>query len=263
VAKEAENPEQAVSQIEAALRSMETLATKPAPTGKVARPSGRAAAVAGTADKVRRPIFRTFVRWVLAVVALATLPLLALVHLSVFLYTDYGLWPWVAVVGGAAAAAVVMTILALIVIRITTGSFKRPRYLKRAMIGIVIAFCGYSALFISASNVKTEHVAETYTSLHPSLRLALSTWILADSDLVITDAERTEEDYTRMGLPRNEGSLHLQTSSGYVHAVDLRTIGRPEWRNFLTTLYFKSIGFDARRHVGTADHLHVSLPVSS
>jgi hypothetical protein len=45
-----------------------------------------------------------------------------------------------------------------------------------------------------------------------------------------------------------------------VHAVDLRTIGRAEWKNVLLNWYFRSMGFRTLRHVGTADHLHVSLP---
>ena len=126
---------------------------------------------------------------------------------------------------------------------------------------MALVYCGYCALFISASNVKSDEVRATYTSLQPSLRLALSTWLLADPHLVITDAERKPEDYGQMGLPPNEESLHVATSSGYVQAVDLRTVGRPEWRNFLATVYFKLMGFRTLRHAGTADHLHVSLPL--
>lgn len=264
MAKEAGSPEQAVSEIEAALRSMESLASKPAVGGKVAPRTGPkgAARPRERTQTTLRSIPATVFRWLAAVVAIVVFPLLILVRLSVWFYTDYGLWPWVAVIGGALAGALVFVILALIVIRSGTGSFRAPKYFKRAILGLAIAYCGYSALYISAANVKTDDVRATYTSLHPSLRLALSTWMLADRRLVITDAERQPEDYARMGLPRNESSLHMVTASGYVHAVDLRTMNRPEWRNFLTTIYFKTMGFSTRRHTGTADHLHVSLPVS-
>lgn len=265
--KETNSPENAVSEIEAALRSMETLASKPAPGGKPARSKDRqaespakVARPAAQANKARRSTGKTVLRWLTGIVAICVLPLLVLVRLSVWFYSDYGLWPWIAVLGGAAAAALVLVVVALILIRGVTGSFRTPKYLKRTMFALALVYCGYSAMFISASNVKSEQVQETYTSLHPSLRIALSTWILVDPELMITDAERKPEDYGRMGLPENERSLHLVTPSGYVQAVDLRTMGRPEWRNFLTTLYFKAMGFQVLRHLGTVDHLHVSLP---
>jgi hypothetical protein len=43
--------------------------------------------------------------------------------------------------------------------------------------------------------------------------------------------------------------------------MDLRTKGRSQARNALTVAYFRIMGFRSLRHVGTADHLHVSLPV--
>ena len=83
---------------------------------------------------------------------------------------------------------------------------------------------------------------------------------MLDRDLVITDVARRPSDYVRMGLPVNHGSLHLVPPDGYVRAVDLRTTGRAWVRNVLTVAYFNLMGFDTLRHVGTADHLHVSLP---
>jgi hypothetical protein len=237
---------------------MEMLAKKPESSGKGVRPRGEPSSTGGSRGRSKGG---TVVRWICAVVAVSVLPFLVLVRLSVLLYSGYGVWPWISVLCGAVAAAAVLSVFALIVTRVLTGSFRTPRYLKRVLVGLTVAYCGYSALYVSAANVKTDDVRTAYASLHPSLRVALSTWMLADPKLVITDAERTVEDYARMGLRPNERSLHLTTSSGYVHAVDLRTIGRPEWRNFVTTIYFKVMGFRVRRHIGTADHLHVSLPV--
>ena len=88
----------------------------------------------------------------------------------------------------------------------------------------------------------------------------VSVFVLADADAVITDAARTPQFYARAGLPSNESSsLHLRQDDGFVHALDLRTINRPEWRNLLAELAFRAMGFHTLRHVGTADHLHVSL----
>ncbi len=64
-----------------------------------------------------------------------------------------------------------------------------------------------------------------------------------------------------MGLPLYEGTLHFKQADGYAHAVDLRTLGHSAVRNFLMRGYCGVMGFRTLRHVGTADHLHVSLPI--
>ena len=98
-------------------------------------------------------------------------------------------------------------------------------------------------------------------SLHPLLRVALSTLILADRDLVVTDLARGPKDYAAMGLSPNDGSLHYVQRDGYTHAADLRTAGRSELKNVLVRVYFWSMGFATLRHVGSGDHLHVELPL--
>jgi hypothetical protein len=112
---------------------------------------------------------------------------------------------------------------------------------------------------VSSANVKSPEVRATFTSLNPILRVGVSTLLLADHDAVLTDAARTLEDYSAWGLEVNEASLHLRQPDGFAYAVDLRTRGRPEWQNRLVQLYFQIMGFRTLRHVGTADHLHVSL----
>jgi hypothetical protein len=62
-----------------------------------------------------------------------------------------------------------------------------------------------------------------------------------------------------MGLTPIEASLHVRQDDGYVHALDLRTEGRSELRNRAIQIAFWALGFHTLRHVGTADHLHVSL----
>src|SRR2546422_919283 len=69
------------------------------------------------------------------------------------------------------------------------------------------------------------------------------------------------EDYKTMGLPPNDGSLHLVQRDGYAHAADLRTGGRGFLSNRLLQLYLWGLGFSTLRHTGTSDHLHVELPV--
>ncbi|MFT5145160.1 MAG: hypothetical protein ACI80V_002234 [Rhodothermales bacterium] len=62
-----------------------------------------------------------------------------------------------------------------------------------------------------------------------------------------------------MNLPVNQRSLHFPQSDGFVYAVDLRTVGQPEWLNVVTMLYLRSVGLSVLRHTGTGDHFHVYL----
>jgi len=128
------------------------------------------------------------------------------------------------------------------------------------MLLVTAGFTVWTLLYISVDNVKSGEIKATYQSLHPLLRLSAGTLFIVDASSVITDTARTPEDYTRMGLPTNESSLHFRQDDGYVHALDLRTRSRAEWRNQLTTMWFGVLGFKTLRHTGTADHLHVSLP---
>ncbi len=125
---------------------------------------------------------------------------------------------------------------------------------------MVAGFAAYTLLYISVDNVKSGDIRSTYQSLHPLLRLSGGTLFMLDASSVVTDTGRTAEDYARMGLPVNESSLHFEQADGYVHALDLRTVGRAEWRNWTTQTWFKLLGFRTLRHSGTADHLHISLP---
>ena len=56
------------------------------------------------------------------------------------------------------------------------------------------------------------------------------------------------------------GTVIIDTGNdGYVYAVDLRTQGRSEIRNWALEWLFQLVGFNTLRHVGTADHLHISI----
>lgn len=48
--------------------------------------------------------------------------------------------------------------------------------------------------------------------------------------------------------------------AAHVPATNERFVSEtPEWRNLAAELAFRAMGFHTLRHVGTADHLHVSL----
>ncbi|HEV2749308.1 MAG TPA: hypothetical protein VGV12_02165, partial [Gemmatimonadales bacterium] len=132
---------------------------------------------------------------------------------------------------------------------------------RRIALPFVVAYCLYALVYLSTANAKSERVRAYYASLHPLLRVGLSTLIVLDREAVITDLARRPQDYRAMGLPPNDGSLHFVQRDGYTHAADLRTTGRGLVKNRLVQLYLWSVGFRTLRHSGTSDHLHVELPV--
>ena len=199
------------------------------------------------------------VRWGVTAVLLAVLPFTLLVRGGVFAYQQWGLGAWSSLAVSAAAAALLLALYAWAASR-RLGAGKRLRkFATRVAALAAAAFVLYSLLVVAGGNVKSEEVRAEYLGLHPLLRMAVSVFVLADADAVITDAARTPEFYARAGLPSNESSLHFRQDDGFVHALDLRTVNRPEWRNLAAELAFRAMGFHTLRHVGTADHLHVSL----
>lgn len=213
------------------------------------------------ARRSRQGRIRRVVR-TLALLALAVLmPLAVLLRGSTWLYLTGRVATWPALVGGALLALVVVTAVGAVLAKRLTGRTRLRFVAKWIALPLVVLYVGQALVFVSAANTKTEKVRATYTSLHPLLRLAVATLVLADGDLVVTDLARAPADYERMRLPTADRSMHYRQSDGWVHAMDLRTIGRGRVRNALTGLYFRALGFRVLRHVGTADHLHVSLPV--
>ncbi len=205
----------------------------------------------------KRPWWRS----VILVIALAVLPFLVLVRASVWSYATFGAPTWVALGSGAFLTLVLVGVYGAGISARLTGRARVRLMFTRIALPITIAYCGYALLYLSSANAKSDAVKTYYTSLHPIFRLALSTAILFDRDLVVTDVRRIPSDYVAMGLPVREASLHYHQADGYVHAVDIRTIDRPAWRTGATALYFRFMGLRTLRHVGTADHLHVSLPM--
>jgi hypothetical protein len=191
----------------------------------------------------------------------ASLPFLALVKVAVFLYQQEG-WPTaLALAGGTACTAAVVTAYAAWVWHRLTGRVRLALVARRFALPLVVAYCAYALIYLSSANAKSERVRAYHASLHPLLRVAFSTLILVDRDLVVTDLARGPGDYTAMGLAPNDGSLHYVQGDGYTHAADVRTTGRGALKTALVRVYFWSMGFTTLRHVGSGDHLHVELPL--
>ena len=201
----------------------------------------------------------------LKVALIIGLPFAVLVRGAVFIYQHAQTSVWLAMLVAAFLSAGVVTAYAVWVARkVTRKGGRGGRALviplaKWVATPLVLFYCSYSLLYIASVNAKSEPVRAYYRSVHPLLRLSLSTLILIDRDMLITDAGRQPEDYTRMGLPTNSRTRHYRQADGWIHAVDLRTTGRGAIKNRGVQLYFWLMGFDTLRHVGTADHLHVEL----
>lgn len=127
---------------------------------------------------------------------------------------------------------------------------------------LVSGFTLYGVGYLKSVNAKTEAIKEVYNTLHPILRIAVASITLAENNLLITDIGRTKENYIAMGLSPRESSYHYVQPTGYVHAVDIRTIGHSELRNVTLKWALTFMGLQTIRHVGTADHLHVALPTN-
>src|SRR6266516_3307617 len=187
------------------------------------------------------------------------LPFAVLVRGSVFIYEHGTRSVWLGVLTAALLTGGVVTAYAVWIARKFARRGERGgRALvmplaKWVGLPLVVFYCSYSLLYLASVNAKSAPVRAYYRSVHPLLRLALSTLILVDRDMLITDTGRLPEDYGRMGLPANSRTRHLKQADGWIHAVDLRTTNRG------VQFYFWLMGFDTRRHVGTADHLHIEL----
>ena len=198
----------------------------------------------------------------LLVIGLVIVPFFLLIRTSVFLNLTYGFNGWLALGGGILATVLLLLFYILFLFRRVKNKKMLLKFSLGGVGALVFAFCFYGVMYISSVNAKSDEIRDVYRSLHPILRVAIATTTLADGDLVITDIQRQPEDYAAMGLPLNQRSLHFTQETGYVHAIDLRTIGRNEFRNLVLRGSLEIMGLNTIRHTGTADHLHVSLPVA-
>ncbi len=198
-------------------------------------------------------------KWTIVGLTVAILPFFLLIRGGVFAYRVWDVGTWPALSLAVVATAALLGLYGLVVSRRVGAGVRTRKILTRGAMAVAIAYTAYGLVFIASENVKSDDIRAGYASVHPLLRIAASALVLVDPEAVITDAGRTAEDYWLMGLPINEASLHFEQETGYVHALDLRTQGRSEFRNRVVELGFWALGFHSLRHVGTADHLHLSL----
>ena len=206
--------------------------------------------------------FRTILSLIFKALLILTLPFILLIRGAIHLHIHHQTYPSISIMGGMLLATLLVIVYLVFVYGYATGYWTSLQTLKKiAWIALFLvgAYSLHALLFLAKHNAKTPAIQQQYTQLHPILRLSISTVLFLDKDVMITDAQRQPEDYRKMGLPSKKRSLHYPQSDGYVHAVDIRTKGHFEVRNFFLKLYFSAMGFNTLRHIGTGDHLHISL----
>lgn len=201
--------------------------------------------------------------FIFSLIIMLALPFWLLFRGTIYLYQEYAWW---VVFGMLAMSVIVFFVLLIYVAMIWDSVLGANKITRRSIKGkmwfvfiLMVGYLGYTAFSFSAANAKSETVANEFQELHPLLRMSVGTFIFLDPSLMVTDMARVPEDYAEMGLSTKSQSLHYKQEDGYVHAVDLRTKDRPEWKNTLLKGYFWFLGFRTLRHTGTADHLHISL----
>ncbi len=124
------------------------------------------------------------VRLAAKIVVVALLPFLALVRVAVFLYEHEG-WPTVlALAGGTACTAAVVTAYGAWAWHRLTGQVRLALVGRRIALPFVVAYSIYALVYLSSANAKSDRVRAYYASLHPLLRVGLSTLIVFDRDAV-------------------------------------------------------------------------------
>ena len=166
---------------------------------------------------------------------------------------------WLAVAGGLAAGGLVLFASLRLVLRF--GSVRGAGSLLVGLPLVMVLMGSLATTHFPPSNFKSDEVRAEWTHLHPTLRHALWVARLGDPTLVLTDLRRGPHDYRLMGLRLPFTSRHYPQSDGYAHAVDLRVHDAGDLQNWARQGLFLLMGLRAERHVGTADHLHISLPV--
>lgn len=201
--------------------------------------------------------------FILQIVFVVLLPFVVLIRGTVWMYQSFELNTWLALAAGGAMTFLVLMFYITFVYALIFGAKKlssRSLKIKAWVVMILlVGYCGFTLINVDQKNAKTTEVQKEFLSLHPFMRIGVGTLVVLDKEALITDMSRTHGDYKRMGLKVKARSLHYKQSDGYVHAMDLRTKGRNEYRNWLVEKYFWLMGFRTLRHIGTADHLHVSL----
>ena len=195
-------------------------------------------------------------------ILIIVLPFLLLTRGAMYVHVHYNPGAYISILFGMIIASIIIMIYFAVLYGRVSNKVGDMGMLRKKWVVAFLIVLGYSihgVFFMSPDNFKNPAIKKEMSKLHPLLRLGVSTLVMIDKDMLVTDATRAVEDYDDMGLRRNARSLHIPQKDGYAYAVDLRTRGRNEFRNRSTELFFHLLGFKTLRHVGTEDHLHLFL----
>lgn len=202
-----------------------------------------------------------FFRYIFSFLLLSILPFFILIRGALYFY-ELNIGGYTSLlVASILAGLLIITYLILIDRWLSEKVLVALKFKVTLVILLMIGLNVYCLHFYSQKNLKHNHLRGEFTSLHPLLRLSVSIVTLSDKKLLVTSIKRRPSDYKKMGLDPVSNSLHFKQRDGYVHAVDIRTNSRWFFRNWFNKTMFSLLGFITLRHSGTADHLHVSLPI--
>ena len=160
----------------------------------------------------------------LKALAVVALPFLVYVRASVFLYR-HGAHPWIAILVSAILTVGIVSGFVILLARRFRGRARVPTVVKWAAVPVVFTWCVYAAFYLSRVNVKSDDVRAYYSAVNPILRVALSTIVLVEPDLVVTDMGRVPASYRRMGLPVNHRTMHYRQPDGSTPPLTINNDG--------------------------------------
>ncbi len=193
--------------------------------------------------------------------------LILLVRVQLLLLAHYPTAEWPAMAAGLLAGGVTLAIAVAMALRLRSP--RRALMLLLALPTMLLTAGCLSVTHFPRSNFKSDELRAEWYRLHPTLRNALWVARLGEGALILTDVTRKPSNYGEMGLTEPSWSSHFTSPrNGYAHAIDLRVRDAGDLRNWARQGVFLALGLKADRlggptdrHGGTADHLHVSLPL--
>ena len=104
------------------------------------------------------------------------------------MHENYTSSPEIAILAGALSTMFLLLLYFIYLYFKTTGKLGNGSSIKLKMFlagSMVIVYCFNGLFFLNGGHAKTEAVQKEFTSLHPILRLSISTILLVDRDLIL------------------------------------------------------------------------------
>jgi len=131
------------------------------------------------------------------------------------LHTSSNYLPLVCIIGGTLMTITILFVYLSFVHQVFIKGGEAISIRARLIISLIVVmlYVLHGLFYISGSNMKSTGLRSEILDVHPVLRLAVSTLIHLDKDLIITDADRQPEDYRKMGLKTIKHSLHYKQNT--------------------------------------------------